>query len=170
MYISLECCFSDCNTLSDLDIIELVDAKTKLSETKCVSEIGLIEAKTKTIEAKTKTIEAKTNTIEAKTKTIEAKTKTIEAKCLSEAEIIKLIDSKLLETKNDCRIPNNPCPISESGYVTVNDKCIYFESLEMNPTNAKKNCLTKMKDYGFGQLFEPRSKSLYISHAVRNRG
>ena len=156
MYISLECCFSDCNTLSDLDIIELVDAKTKLSETKCVSEIGLIEAKTKTIEAKTKTIEAKT--------------KTIEAKCLSEAEIIKLIDSKLLETKNDCRIPNNPCPISESGYVTVNDKCIYFESLEMNPTNAKKNCLTKMKDYGFGQLFEPRSKSLYISHAVRNRG
>ena len=93
--------------------------------------------------------------IEAKTKTIEAKTKTIEAKCLSEAEIIKLIDSKLLETKTNC-------PISEPGYVTVNNKCIYLESLNMSHTNAKKNCLKKMKDYGFGQLFEPKSKSLYI--------
>ena len=100
-------------------------------------------------------IETKTNMIEAK---YLSEIKLIKAKCLSEAEIIMLIDSKL---------PNNPCPISESGYVTVNNKCIYFESLLMSHSNAKKNCLTKMKDYGFGQLFEPKTKSLYISHAVR---
>ena len=36
---------SDCDTLSEIEIIELVDAKTKLIEAKCVSEIELIKAK-----------------------------------------------------------------------------------------------------------------------------
>ena len=80
---------------------------------------------------------------------IETKTK------MMEAELIKLIETKLLEANI-----KNPCPISESGYVVVNGKCIYFESLNMNRTNAKQNCLSKMKDYGFGQLFEPKSKSM----------
>ena len=80
---------------------------------------------------------------------IETKTKMMEAK------IIKLIETKLLEANI-----KNPCPISESGYVVVNGKCIYFESLKMNRTNAKQNCLSKMKDYGFGQLFEPKSRSM----------
>ena len=96
--------------------------------------------------------------IETKTKMMEAKylseIELIKAKCLSEAEIIKVIETKFL------LIPKNPCPISESGYVVVNGKCIYFESLKMNRTNAKQNCLSKMKNYGFGQLFEPKSRSM----------
>ena len=91
--------------------------------------------------------------IEAKTKTIEAKTKTIEAKCLSEAEIIKLIDSKLLETKTNC-------PISEPGYVTVNNKCIYFESLNMSHTNF--HTLPNSNP----PLLQPRKKGLWSSNAV----
>ena len=98
--------------------------------------------------------------IETKTEMMEAEIELIKAKCLSEAEIIKVIESKLLEAQDNFRTPNNPCPISESGYVTVNGKCIYLESLKMNRTNAKQNCLSKMKDYGFGQLFEPKSRSM----------
>ena len=56
--------------------------------------------------------------IETKTEMMEAEIELIKAKCLSEAEIIKVIESKLLEAQDNFRIPNNPCPISESGYVT----------------------------------------------------
>ena len=57
-------------------------------------------------------------------------------------------------------LKNNTCPTSESGYIIVNNKCIYLESSHMNRANAKLNCLAKMECYGFGRLFEPKSKSM----------
>ena len=57
-------------------------------------------------------------------------------------------------------LKKNTCPTSESGYIIVNNKCIYLESSRMNHANAKLNCLAKMECYGFGRLFEPKSKSM----------
>ena len=57
-------------------------------------------------------------------------------------------------------LKKNTCPTSESGYIIVNNKCIYLESSRMNHANAKLNCLAKMECYGFGRLFEPQSKSM----------
>ena len=104
---------SECDCLSEAEIIELIEAKTKLIEDKS----NEIETKNKEIEAKNKEIEAKTKVIEANTKMIEAKCvseiELVKAKCLSEAKIIELIESKIESAKLgsgkliDCPI-NNP--------------------------------------------------------------
>ena len=63
-------------------------------------------------------------------------------------------------SKNAADIKDIVCPTSESGYIIVNNKCIYLESSAMTHANAKLNCLAKMECYGFGRLFEPKSKSM----------
>ena len=60
-----------------------------------------------------------------------------------------------------------PCPISDSRFFIVEDKCIFLEERSMNRTDATANCAKEMANYGIGRLFEP--KSLEMNNEVATK-
>ena len=57
------------------------------------------------------------------------------------------------------------CPTDHYPYYQlIDDKCFYFESSDLTHNEAQANCMEKLKNYGGGKLFEPKSTS--ESHKV----
>ena len=56
-------------------------------------------------------------------------------------------------------VDSRPCPIDDSNFKLIDNQCFYFSKYGSNLTAAEENCKEKMRPYGGGQLFEPKSLS-----------
>ena len=69
-------------------------------------------------------------------------------------------------------ISYTPCPTGyDSYYQLIDNKCFYFEKENLNHNEAQTNCMEKLKNYGGGKLFEPKSlleneKVAYIGYGI----
>ena len=56
-------------------------------------------------------------------------------------------------------VDSRPCPMDDSNFKLIDNQCFYFSKYGPNLTAAEENCKEKMRPYGGGQLFEPKSLS-----------
>ena len=52
-----------------------------------------------------------------------------------------------------------PCPTDDSHFGLMDGRCVYFSKYRLTYDQAIENCKEKMKDYGKGILYQPKSIS-----------